>query len=87
MKIGIIGAGKVGGGLGKLCVRSGHEVLFSPRHPNRLKALVDEAGPGAYVGEVGDAALSGDSILFSPNFLGVAKVKTNDLEGRLVVTV
>jgi predicted dinucleotide-binding enzyme len=45
MRIGIVGAGKVGGGLGKLWVRAGHEVFFSSRHPNRLKALVDQAGP------------------------------------------
>src|SRR5208283_4196225 len=71
MRIGIIGAGKVGGGLGKLWVRAGHEVFFSSRHPNRLKALVEEAGPGAYCGTVADAALFGDVILFSPNFWGV----------------
>ena len=71
MKIGIIGAGKVGGGLGKLWVRAGHQVLFSSRHPRRLRALVEEAGLGAYLGDVGDAALFGDVILFSPNFWGV----------------
>src|SRR5260221_1450251 len=43
MKIGIIGAGKVGGGLGKLWVRAGHQVLFSSRHPKRLRVLVKEA--------------------------------------------
>src|SRR6516164_6301893 len=71
MKIGIIGAGKVGGGLGNLWVRAGHQVLFSSRHPKRLKLLVEQAGPGAYVGNVGDAALFGDVILFSPNFWGL----------------
>ncbi len=71
MKIGIIGAGKVGGGLGKLWVKAGHQVLFSSRHPKRLRVLVEEAGPGAYLGDVGDAALFGDVILFSPNFWGV----------------
>src|SRR6266850_2992544 len=71
MKIGIIGAGKVGGGLGKLWVRAGHQVLFSSRHPKRLRVLVEEAGLGAYLGDVGDAALFGDVILFSPNFWGV----------------
>jgi phosphoglycerate dehydrogenase-like enzyme len=50
MKIGIIGAGKVGGGLAKLWVRAGHQVLFSWRHPKRLRVLVEQAGPGAYVG-------------------------------------
>jgi predicted dinucleotide-binding enzyme len=60
MKIGIIGAGKIGGGLGKLWVRAGHQVLFSSRRPKRLRVLVEEARPGAYVGDVGDAALFGD---------------------------
>jgi len=46
MRIGIIGAGKVGGGVGKLWVRAGHQVFFSSRHPNRLKVLVGEAGSG-----------------------------------------
>src|SRR5258708_13185176 len=60
MKIGIIGAGKGGGGLGKLWVRAGHQVLFSSRHPKRLRVLVEKAGPGAYVGHGGDAALVGE---------------------------
>jgi predicted dinucleotide-binding enzyme len=71
MRIGIIGAGKVGGSLGKLWVRAGHKVFFSSRHPNRLKVLVKEAGSGAYCGTVADAALFGRIILFSPNFWGV----------------
>jgi 8-hydroxy-5-deazaflavin:NADPH oxidoreductase len=89
MKIGIIGAGKVGGGLGKLWVRAGHQVLFSSRHPKRLSVLVEEAGPGAYVGEAGDAALFGDVILFSPNFWSVddALEAAGPLKGRTVIDV
>jgi len=89
MKIGIIGAGKVGGGLGKLWVRAGHQVLFSSRHPKRLRVLVEEAGPGAYVGDVGDAALFGDIILLSPNFWGVddALAAAGPLKGKTVIDV
>jgi len=89
MKIGIIGAGKVGGGLGKLWVRAGHQVLFSSRHPKRLRVLVEEAGPGAYFGDVGDAALFGDVILFSPNFWGVddALAAAGPLKGKTVIDV
>jgi predicted dinucleotide-binding enzyme len=89
MRIGIIGAGKVGGGLGKLWVRAGHQVFFSSRHPNRLKVLVEEAGSGAYSGNVADAALFGDVILFSPNFWGVdgALEATGPLKGKTVVDV
>jgi 8-hydroxy-5-deazaflavin:NADPH oxidoreductase len=89
MKIGIIGAGKVGGGLGRLWVRAGHQVLFSSRHPKRLRVLVEEAGPGAYLGDVGDAALFGDVILFSPNFWGVdnALEAAGPMKGRTVIDV
>jgi 8-hydroxy-5-deazaflavin:NADPH oxidoreductase len=89
MRIGIIGAGKVGGGLGKLWVRAGHQVFFSSRHPNRLKVLVEEAGSGAYSGNVADAALFGDVILFSPNSWGVdgALEATGPLKGKTVVDV
>jgi predicted dinucleotide-binding enzyme len=87
MRIGIIGAGKVGGGLGKLWVRAGHQVLFSSRHPNRLKVLVEQAGSGAYSGTVADAALFGDVILFSPNFWGVddALEAAGPLKGKTVI--
>jgi 8-hydroxy-5-deazaflavin:NADPH oxidoreductase len=89
MKIGIIGAGKVGGGLGKLWARAGHQVFFSSRHPNRLKVLVEQAGPGAYSGNVAEAALFGDLILFSPNFWNVddALEAAGALEGKTVVDV
>ena len=89
MRIGVIEAGKVGGGLGKIWVRAGHQVLFSSRHPNRLKVLIEEAGPGAYCGTVADAALFGDVILFSPNFWGVddALEAAGPLKGKTVVDV
>jgi 8-hydroxy-5-deazaflavin:NADPH oxidoreductase len=51
--------------------------------------LVEEAGPGAYVGEVGDAALFGDVILFSPNFWGVddALEAAGPLKEKIVIDV
>jgi len=45
IKIGIIGSGNLGGTLGTLWVKSGHPVLFSSRHPEELKKLVDSLGP------------------------------------------
>jgi predicted dinucleotide-binding enzyme len=89
MRIGIIGAGDVGGSLGKLWVRAGHSVFFSSRHPNRLKALTDEAGPGAYSGSVAEAALFGDLILFSPNFWNVddALEAAEGLKEKIVIDV
>ena len=45
IKIGIIGSGNMGSTLGTLWVKSGHPVLFSSRHPEELKKLVDGLGP------------------------------------------
>ncbi len=89
MKIGIVGAGKVGGGLGRLWAKAGHQVLFSSRHPERLKLLVEQSGPGSSSGTVADAAGFGQVILFSPNFWSVddALEATGPLEGKTVVDV
>jgi 8-hydroxy-5-deazaflavin:NADPH oxidoreductase len=89
MKIGIIGAGKVGGGLGKLWAKAGHEVFFSSRHPNLLKTLAEEAGHRAAYGGVAEAAIFGEVILFSPNFWNVddALEAAGPLEGKTVVDV
>jgi 8-hydroxy-5-deazaflavin:NADPH oxidoreductase len=37
MKIGVIGAGHVGGALGKLWARHGHEIVFGARDPQAAK--------------------------------------------------
>ncbi len=89
MKIGIVGAGKVGGGLGKLWARAGHQVLFSSRRPDRLKLLVEQAGSQAAAGTVAEAALFGDIVLFSPNFWNVddALEATGAMEGKTVIDV
>ena len=50
LKIGIIGSGNIGSTLGTLWVKSGYPVLFSSRHPEELKKLVDGLGPLARAG-------------------------------------
>ena len=50
LKIGIIGAGKIGGTLAALWARAGHEVLVSSRHPDELRGLAQSIGPKARVG-------------------------------------
>ncbi len=92
MKIGIVGAGKVGGGLGKLWAKAGHQVLFSSRHPDRLQLLLARtpAGPRALVAApVAEAGIFGQVILFSPNFWSVddALEAIGPLEGKTVVDV
>jgi lactate dehydrogenase-like 2-hydroxyacid dehydrogenase len=43
MKIGVIGSGNIGGTVGTLWARAGHEVLFASRHPEELEQLIAQA--------------------------------------------
>ena len=63
MKIGIIGSGNIGGNIGKNWAKAGHEVMFSSRHPEELKAMADEVG--AKVGITKEAAAFGEVILLA----------------------
>jgi predicted dinucleotide-binding enzyme len=66
MKIGIIGSGNIGSTVGTLWVKAGHPVLFSSRHPDQLKPLVDGLGPLARAGMVREALAFGQVV-----FIGV----------------
>ena len=68
MKIGIVGSGRIGGAVGTLWSRAGHQVLFSSRHPESLDSLVDHAGSTASRGTVAEAARFGDVVLISVPF-------------------
>ncbi|MCR0980850.1 NADPH-dependent F420 reductase [Roseomonas populi] len=61
--IGIIGSGRLGGTVGTLWAKAGHPVLFSSRHPERLKELVEAAGPNARAGLPAEAAAFGEALL------------------------
>src|SRR5215510_3022251 len=63
MSISTIGAGREGGALGALFVKAGHPVMFSSRHPDNLKGLVDELGPLARAGTVAEAVEFGDVVM------------------------
>src|SRR5204863_3517729 len=63
MKIGIVGSGKLGGAVGSRWVKVGHQALFSSRHPEQLKSLVEPLGPRAQPGTVAEALAFGDGLL------------------------
>lgn len=52
MKVGIMGAGPVGGSFGKALTKVGHHVMFSSRtpHSEKMQALVRECGASAQAG-------------------------------------
>jgi len=64
-KIGIVGAGKMGGTLAELWAKAGHEVMISSRHPEELKAQAQAIGPKVHVGTVHDAAAFGPVVVIA----------------------
>lgn len=88
LKIGIIGAGQIGGTLGEHWVKAGHQVLLSSRHPESLKPLADRLGPLARVGTPGEAAAFGDVILVSVPYGAFPQVGRDHgeaLRGKIVL--
>lgn len=65
MRIGIIGAGKIGSTVGKLWVEAGHQVKLSSRHPNELQPLVQSLGEHASAGTSEDAAQFGEVVMIT----------------------
>lgn len=64
-KIAFIGGGRMAAAIGPLLAKSGHEVMFSSRHPEELKSLVDGIGPRARAGTVADAIKFGDVVVLT----------------------
>lgn len=65
MPIGVIGSGRIGGTIGGLWVKAGHPVLFSSRHPEELKGLVEGLGPLARAGTVAQAIGFGEALFIA----------------------
>jgi len=74
MRIGIIGAGMIGGTLGNLWHAAGHEVVLATRHPEALSKLVADMGAGAKAGTPADAARAGDVVLLAVPLFSVPAV-------------
>jgi predicted dinucleotide-binding enzyme len=73
-RIGVIGSGHIGGTIGGLWVKAGHQVLFSSRHPEELKDLVTGLGPLAQAGAVAQAIAFGDALLIAVPYGAVPQV-------------
>jgi predicted dinucleotide-binding enzyme len=65
MRIGIVGAGKIGSTLAKLWVEAGHEVRLSSRHPDELQPLVKKLGARASAGTPAEAGQFGDVVMLA----------------------
>jgi hypothetical protein len=89
MRIAIIGPGGMGGGIGRLLARAGHEVVFSgSRSPDKLARAAESAGPNARVATVEDAAAEADAVVVAVPFErypDVAREAGEALGGKVVV--
>jgi predicted dinucleotide-binding enzyme len=65
LKIGVIGSGRIGGTVGELWVKAGHQVMFSSLDLEHDKALAARIGAGARAGTPKDAAAFGEVLLVS----------------------
>jgi len=86
MRIGILGSGLMGGKLGTIFARAGHEVTFSyARSEQKLRRLAREAG--ARYGTPREAARNTDAVLLAVHWLRFRDVlqQAGDLSGKVVI--
>lgn len=83
MKIGILGAGLIGGALAKLAADRGHDVTISSRHPDRLAALA--AGVGCGAGSLEQAAGFGELCVLAVPLMARDSLPAAALAGKVVV--
>ncbi len=88
LKIGIVGAGRIGGTLASLWAKAGHELLISSRHPDQLQGLARELGPRARAGTPREAAAFGEVVLISVPYGALPQLGRDlakELAGKVVL--
>jgi hypothetical protein len=89
MRIGILGSGLMGGKLGTLFARAGHDVVFSyARSDQKLKRLARDAQGHARAGSPGEAARDADALLLAVHWSRMDDVlkQAGDVSGKVIVT-
>ena len=89
MRIGILGSGLMGGKLGTLFARAGHEVVFSyARSQAKLKRLARIAGGNALAGTPAQAAQGADALLLAVHWSRFPDVlqQAGDISGKVIVS-
>jgi predicted dinucleotide-binding enzyme len=79
----------MGGKLGTLFARAGHDVVFSySRSAQKLRKLAREAGARAHAGTPAEAAREADALLLAVHWSRVDEVlkQAGDLSGRTLIT-
>src|SRR5919198_6457905 len=89
MKIALIGAGNVGGTLGRRWAKLGHEVTFGLHHApdEELRELVDASGGRIRTASVKDAALGAEVVVLATPWGAVKDALKNagPLDGKVLL--
>ena len=89
MRVGILGSGLMGGKLGTLFARAGHEVVFSyARSERKLQRLAREARGSARAGSPAEAVRHADAVLLAVHWSRVDDVlkQAGGMAGKVVVS-
>ena len=89
MRIGILGSGLMGGKLGTIFARAGHEVVFSyARSEQKLRKLARDAKGNARAGTPAGAARAAEALLLAVHWSRVDDVlrQAGDVAGKVIVT-
>ncbi|WP_293150554.1 MULTISPECIES: NADPH-dependent F420 reductase [unclassified Microcoleus] len=96
MKIGIIGAGNVGGTLGRILTQKGHSIVFGVRDPQsaKVQSAVEATGGNAGAASVGEAASHGQVLILATPWNGTQEAlakpskriaAAGDLTGKIII--
>ena len=88
MRIAIMGAGNVGGGLASGLAQAGHEIVFGVRDPRSDKTQAAlNAVSGSTATTPGEAALAAEVVIFALRWDAVPQTASElpDMDGRVVI--
>lgn len=86
MKIGIIGAGHIGGNAAKLFAKVGHEIaIANSRSPETLTDLVNEIGENGKAVSVEESANFGEIVFVSIPFGKYKELPADAFDGKIVI--
>jgi predicted dinucleotide-binding enzyme len=89
MRVGILGSGLMGGKLGTIFARAGHEVVFTyARRREKLEQLARDAGGNARAGTPREAAQEADTLLLAVHWSRMEDVlhQAGDLSGKVILS-
>jgi hypothetical protein len=86
MRIGIIGAGRIGATLARRFAAAGHDIaIANSRKPHTLRDLANELGDRVHPVLAEEAARSGDLVVVSVPFGRYTELPTEGLAGKTVI--